>query len=83
MSTKPRITDQHIAVLAAIERGENPAIQPMMRRKLVIDLKLLVPAEPRRAIRLAPGRQRAPAPRRHALTELGRQVLAAQDGAAA
>lgn len=82
MPTRPRITDQHIAILSAIARGENPSIVPMMRRKLVIDLKLLVPAEPPRAIRLTPGRQRAPAPRRHALTELGRQVLAEQGAVA-
>ena len=75
MSNHPPITEQHIAVLAAIARGENPAIVPMMRKYLVVRLRLIAPVEPPRAVRLKPGHQRAPAPRRHALTELGRRVL--------
>lgn len=69
------VTAQHLEVLAAIARGENPHLIPMMRRKLVIEFRLLRPSEPPRAIRTKPGRQRSPAPRRHELTELGRTVL--------
>ena len=65
----------HIAVLEAYERGENPAIFPLMR-KLLVGRGYLVPTEPPRPSR-PDGRRRAPAPRRHALTDLGREVLAA------
>lgn len=75
------LTSKHIEVMSAIARGENPAIFPMMRKKLVVQLRLLAPVDPPRAPRTAPGRQRAPKPRRHELTELGRQVLA-EHGAA-
>lgn len=77
------LTPKHIEVLAAIARGGNPAIAPMMRKTLVVRLRLLAPAEPPRAPRFEPGRQRAPKPRRHELTPLGRQVMAAHDAAQA
>lgn len=87
MPTSTDLTPKHIEILAAIVRGKNPPIFPMMRKKLVVQLRLLAPVEPPRSPRLTPGRKRAPNPRRHELTELGRQVLAdhaaAQAGAAA
>lgn len=69
------VTAQHVKFLCAIARGENPAIVPMMRRKLVIEFQLLRPSEPPRAIRLKPGHRPAPKPRRHVLTPLGLTVL--------
>lgn len=86
MTTSLLITNHHIAALSAIERGENRELPPMMRKYLVRH-RLIVATDPPRPPRYTPGRQRAPAPRRHQLTDLGRQVLAehaaAQAGATA
>lgn len=72
------VTAQHVGMLAAFARGENPALAPMMRRKLVNGYKLLRPVEPPRPSR-PDGWRRPPAPRRHELTQLGLAVLAELD----
>jgi hypothetical protein len=68
------MTTQHWVVLERLAAGENPAIPPLMRRKLR-RMDLIVAVDPPRARRLTPGRQKAPAPRQHALTESGRVRL--------
>jgi len=69
------LTDSQAAVLAAIGRGENPPINAMMRRAFKAR-RLITAIDPPRAPRNTPGRKRAPAPRRHALTDSGRAALA-------
>lgn len=74
METAP-LNKSHIAVLEAFERGENPAIFPLMRKRLV-KLGYIVATEPPRPSR-PDGRRKTPAPRRHELTDDGRAFLAA------
>lgn len=69
------VTAAHLNVLAAIARGENPQMYPMMRDKLRHELGLIIPAAPPRPIQPKPGHQPAPRPRRHVLTPLGLTVL--------
>ena len=69
------LTAQHWVLLERLAAGENPAIPPLMRRKLR-RMDLIVAVDPPRARRLTPGRQRAPSPRQHALTDSGRARLA-------
>jgi hypothetical protein len=64
------LTDLHWDVLERLDRGEHPAIPPLMRKKLR-RLKLIEPAEAPHAPRTMDGRVPTPRPRRSALTDEG------------
>lgn len=68
------LNDQHWALFERLDAGENAPIPPLMRRKLR-RMGLIVATDPPRAIRTTPGRQSAPPPRQHALTDAGRARL--------
>lgn len=70
------ITAQHRDILAKIEAGGNPEMPPLLRKKLR-RLGLIVPIDPPRDTRAEGVVLAAPPPRRHALTDAGRERLAA------
>lgn len=73
--TADTLSDEHIAELAALQANPRKALQPQ-RRQLYKRLQLIRATEPPRPPRETRGRQRAPRPRAHVLTEAGLRVVA-------
>lgn len=73
--TIEKLVASHITDLRGIKANPRHPMQPQ-RRDLLRRLGLIVPTEPPRDARIEGARLKAPAPRAHALTELGREVEA-------
>lgn len=77
--TVATLRPEHIAVLRALADNPRTNIQPQ-RRKVFVRLGLIMPTEPPRAAGGKGGNGRSkPMARAHALTELGRSVLAKEE----
>jgi hypothetical protein len=74
--TVDTLRPEHLDILRAIAQNPRTHIQPQ-RRKVFVRLGLIAPIEPKRPPG-GKGRKKA-IPRAHALTELGRTVLAKEE----